>query len=130
MQEFIEKLFLTIILVLLFFVLLGLVKEANAADYSQFDELYIKNEAGGYIAVTKEPCQETAAIAQGFQFRGYATESNGTKHEGCWAAPDISEAPKHPNVMIIPIVNMYFEGQVIAVPQHQFKPLQELDNSL
>ena len=130
MQEFVRRLALGIILIVLFFLAIGFIKEANASDYSDANELFILNQAGGVIAVSKELCDIPQAKAKGFEFKGYATEKDGTRHEGCWAAPDISDAPKTPGVRIIPIVNMYFDGEIIMLPQHQFKPLKELENAL
>ena len=130
MQEIIEKILLSICVIIMFTVLIGMIKEVNAADYSAEKELFLKNESGGVIAVTKEVCPDPVAKAKGFEFRAYATEGNGTKHEGCWSAPDISDAPTHPSVRIIPIINMYFEGQIIAVQQQSFKPFALLGNTL
>lgn len=130
MQEFIKRLSFGIIIIVLFFLLIGFVKEANAADYSGVKELYIDNEAGGVIAISQDTCADAEALKRGFQYKAYATEKNGTIHHGCWMAPDLSEAPNVPGVRIIPIVNMYFEGQVIMVAQNQFKPFSKLDNSL
>ena len=130
MQEFIKRLSFGVILVVLFFILIGFVKEANAENYSGVKELYIENEAGGVIAISQELCKDKIALSKGFAYEAYATEKDGTKHEGCWMAPDLSEAPNVPGVRIIPIVNMYFDGQVIMVAQNQFKPFSKLDNSL
>ena len=130
MQEFIKRLSFGVILVVLFFLLIGFVKEANAENYSGVKELYIENEAGGVIAISQELCKDKIALSKGFAYEAYATEKDGTKHEGCWMAPDLSEAPNVPGVRIIPIVNMYFDGQVIMVAQNQFKPFSKLDNSL
>jgi hypothetical protein len=130
MQEFIKRLSFGVILIVLFFLLIGFVKEANAEDYSGVKELYIENEAGGVIAISQEACKDPVALKKGFEYKAYATEKDGTLHEGCWMAPDISEAPNVPGVRIIPIVNMYFDGQVIMVAQNQFKPFSKLDNSL
>lgn len=131
MQEYIRRLALALIIIVLVFVGIGFTKQANAADYSQYKELFMLNKAGGVIAVTLEPCAIPDAIKAGFENRGYATESNGTKHEGCWAAPDISEAPRHPGVRIIPIVNMWFDGEVVSLPQDDFKPIApEIEGAL
>lgn len=130
MQEFVKRLTFGIILVVLFFLLIGFVKEANAQDHSGVKELYLDNEAGGIIAISQEKCKDKIALSKGFEYEAYATEKDGTKHNGCWMAPDLSEAPNVPGVRIIPIVNMYFEGQVIMIPQNQFKPFDRLKGSL
>lgn len=130
MQEFIKRISFGVIIVTLVFLLIGFIKEANAADYGNVKELFIENEAGGVIAVTQEVCRDPNAKAKGFEYRGYATEKDGTVHEGCWMAPDVSEAPNVPGVRIVPIVNMYFEGQIIMVPQNQFKPMAALKGAI
>lgn len=130
MQEFLIRLTVGVLIVSCFFLLIGLVKDANAADYSNTKELFVKNEAGGVIAVTQELCQDPKAKAKGFEYRGYATEKDGTLHEGCWTAPDVSDAPNIPGVKIIPIVNIYFEGEVILMPQNKFKPMSQLKEAL
>ena len=130
MEKFINVVLYLLFLVIVFFMVLVFAKDATAADYSAEKELFLKNESGGVIAVTKELCTDPVAKAKGFEFRAYATEGNGTKHEGCWSAPDLSEAPSHPSVRIIPIINMYFEGQIIAVQQQSFKPFALLGNTL
>jgi hypothetical protein len=45
-------------------------------------------------------------------------------------APDLAEAPRVPGVRIIPIVNMYFDGQIIMLPQEQFQPLAALEGAV
>ena len=97
----------------------------EAKDYSMHKELYMKNEAGGVVALTLEPCQIPEAIPKGFADRAYATEGNGTKHEGCWLRPDINpeDLPKvDAHVKIIPVVNLWFDGEIVHYPQHYFTP--------
>ena len=96
-----------------------------AADYSKSKELYMPNESGGYIVLTLEECQIPAAKAKGFDSRAYATESDTDKpatHEGCWDSPDASSAPRAPGVKIIPLVNLWFDGDVVFFPQTHFSP--------
>ena len=98
---------------------------ATAEDYSQFKELFMKNESGGVVALTLEPCQFPEAVKRGFIDRSYATEGDGTKHEGCWVSPEIKpeELPKvDKDVKIIPLVNLWYDGQMIAYPQYMFTP--------
>lgn len=88
-------------------------------------ELICVNEEGGVIALTTEPCMiEKAKSIYKMQHKSYATESNGTVHEGCWDRPDTSAAPKVPGVKIIPIVNTYWidEDMVISYPAELFHP--------
>lgn len=101
---------------------------ATAEDYSQYKELFLVNQAGGVIALTVEPCQ--IPEAKGFDSRAYATEGNGTKHEGCWMAPDISDAPNYPGVKIIPIVNVWFDGVIVPLEQGLFAPIAKLDGGV
>ena len=96
-----------------------------AADYSKSKELYMPNESGGYIVLTVEPCQISEAVKLGFNSRAYATESDSEKpaiHEGCWNSPDTSEAPRIKGVRIIPLVNLWFEGDTVTFPQTMFGP--------
>ena len=96
-----------------------------AADYSKSKELYMPNESGGYVVLTLEECKIPEARTKGFNSRAYATETdaaNSVTHEGCWNSPDTSEAPKVQGVKIIPIVNLWFEGDVVFFPQSYFGP--------
>ena len=96
-----------------------------AADYSKSKELYMPNESGGYVVLTVEPCQIAEAKKQGFESRAYATETDSEQpatHEGCWNSPDTSAAPKAPGVTIIPLVNLWFDGDIVTFPQNLFGP--------
>ena len=95
---------------------------AISADYSKYKELYMANEAGGDVVLTLEPCTIADAKKQGFESRSYATEGNGTVHEGCWSAPGIEGAPAVAGVTIIPIVNVYYDGIILPFPQDMFGP--------
>ena len=97
----------------------------SAADYSTSKELYMPNESGGYVVLTVDPCQIAEAKKQGFDSRAYATESDSEQpvtHEGCWTSPDTSEAPKIRGVKIIPLVNLWFDGDTVTFPQNLFDP--------
>lgn len=83
------------------------------------------NEAGGYIILTLEECKIAEAKSKGFDNRAYATETDSempTTHEGCWNSPDTSEAPRVPGVTIIPLVNLWFDGDIVFYPQNMFGP--------
>ena len=98
---------------------------AQAQDFSKFKELYMPNEAGGYIVLTLEPCKFSEAVKQGFENRAYATESDSEKpatHEGCWDSPSTAEAPGVKGVTIIPLVNLWFDGDTVTFPQSMFTP--------
>lgn len=105
-------------LVALFFV------SVAAADEQLPKELYMPNEAGGFVVLTVEPCT-ISGIAERFPNRAYATETvdeNSPKHEGCWDSPSIADAPDLPGVKIIPIVNAWFDNEVHPYQQTQFTP--------
>lgn len=96
-----------------------------AADYSKSQELYMPNESGGYVILTLEECKISEAKSKGFDNRAYATETDSempTTHEGCWNSPDTSEAPRVPGVTIIPLVNLWFDGDIVFYPQNMFGP--------
>jgi hypothetical protein len=96
-----------------------------AVDYSKSKELYMPNESGGYVVLTLEPCKFPEAVKLGFDSRAYATESDSeqpTTHEGCWNSPDTNAAPRVPGVTIIPLVNLWFDGDMATFPQTMFGP--------
>lgn len=96
-----------------------------AADYSKSKELYMPNEAGGYIVLTLEDCKFPEAVKQGFDHRAYATESDSEKpatHEGCWDSPSTADAPRIQGIKIIPLVNLWFDGETATFPQTMFGP--------
>ena len=88
-------------------------------------ELYMPNESGGYIVLTTDDCPVADAVKLGYTYRAYATESDSEKpatHEGCWYSPSIADAPKLPGVRIIPLVNLWFDGDMVTFPQTMFGP--------
>ena len=96
-----------------------------AADYSKSKELYMPNESGGYVILTTDECNIPEAKAMGFDSRAYATETDTAQpvtHEGCWNSPDTAAAPKVPGVRIIPLVNLWFDGDIVFYPQNMFGP--------
>lgn len=101
-----------------------------AEDYSSHNELYMANQAGGVVALTVEPCTINEARLKKFEGRAYATEADGTRHEGCWIAPDIGEAPNHPSVKIIPIVNVWFGGVIVPYEQNLFAPITKMEGGV
>jgi hypothetical protein len=83
------------------------------------------NESGGYIVLTLEDCKFPDAKKQGFGHRAYATESDSERpatHEGCWDSPSTADAPKLQGVKIIPLVNLWFDGDTVTFPQTMFGP--------
>jgi hypothetical protein len=88
-------------------------------------EMYMPNEAGGFVTLTTEVCDYTEALKQGFEYRAYATEdTEGTVvHEGCWISPSIEDAPRAQGVKIIPVVNTWWaEGGQVTFLAPQFGP--------
>jgi hypothetical protein len=88
-------------------------------------ELYMPNEAGGYITLTTDVCPNKDAAKLGYKWRAYATESDSEKpavHEGCWDSPSLAGAPKMQGVRIIPLVNLWFDGDTVTFPQTMFTP--------
>ena len=88
-------------------------------------ELYMPNESGGYIVLTTDACANTSAVKLGYTYRAYATESDSEKpatHEGCWDSPSVADAPKLQGVRIIPLVNLWFDGDMVTFPQTMFGP--------
>ena len=48
-------------------------------------EMYMPNDAGGFLVLTLEPCQLKGANTTEYPNRAYATESSDLAvHEGCW----------------------------------------------
>jgi hypothetical protein len=104
-------------------ILLLLSKLALAQDLPK--ELYMPNESGGYIVLTTDACPNAGAVKLGYTYRAYATESDSEKpatHEGCWDSPSIADAPKLQGVKIIPLVNLWFDGDMATFPQTMFGP--------
>jgi hypothetical protein len=88
-------------------------------------ELYMPNEANGFIVLTTDTCPNAGAVKLGYKYRAYATESDGEKpatHEGCWDSPSVADAPKMEGVRIMPLVNLWFDGDLITFPQTMFGP--------
>jgi len=88
-------------------------------------ELYMPNESGGYIVLTTDACPNAGAVKLGYMYRAYATETEGDQpatHEGCWDSPSVADAPKMEGVRIIPLVNLWFDGDVVTFPQTLFGP--------
>jgi hypothetical protein len=86
-------------------------------------ELYMPNEAGGFVVITTDACPNADAVKKGYKFRAYATESSdAVRHDGCWDSPSTAGAPKMEGVRIIALVNLWFNGDTATVPQTMFGP--------
>jgi hypothetical protein len=82
-------------------------------------EMYMPNDAGGFVVLTIRPCQ-VEKMAEEYPYRAYATESSElVNHEGCWNSPDTSEVPTQlmsksegagpaPTIRVIPLVNTWW----------------------
>ena len=73
------------------------------------DEVYMANEAGGYLVLTDEACS-LGKLKEQFPCSAYGTESTGTIHHGCYNVPlppTAEETEQIPLGMeIIPVVNL------------------------
>ena len=110
----------------------SLIQTATAADLPK--EMYMPNDAGGFVVLTTQPCQ-VEKMAEEYPYRAYATESSElVNHEGCWHSPDISEVPTQlmsksegagpaPTIRVIPLVNTWWvEGGRATFLQTNFSP--------
>ena len=97
-------------------------------------EMYMPNDAGGFVVLTTEPCAFEKASKE-YPYRAYATESSDiVYHEGCWASPDTSDvptqimsksegAPEAPTLHVIQMVNTWWkEGARATFLQSHFTP--------
>lgn len=97
-------------------------------------EMYMPNDAGGFVVLTVEPCAFEQA-AKEYPYRAYATESSDiVNHAGCWTSPDTSEVPTElysksegagtpPTMRLIPMVNTWWEeGATVIFLQSKFRP--------
>jgi hypothetical protein len=94
-----------------------------SATADEVKEMYMPNEAGGFVTLTQEVCAYTEAVKQGYEYRAYATEDAAGEivHEGCWISPSIAEAPK--SMKIIPVVNTWWvDGGQVTFLAPQFSP--------
>lgn len=79
--------------------------------FADVTEMRMPNEAGGYVSLTLEACNFDE-VKLTYPYRAYATEQNVTEvHEGCWVSPSLDDAPKHPSIKLIPMVNTWWETE-------------------
>lgn len=108
------------------------IQSAVAADLPK--EMYMANDAGGFVVLTLETCA-FEKVAKDYPYKAYATESSDlAKHEGCWDSPDVSGvptqllsssegAPAAPTMRVIPMVNTWWaEGGQATFMQSHFGP--------
>lgn len=104
----------------------------NAAEPPK--EMYMPNDAGGFVVLTIEPCKFDK-VSKEYPYRAYATEaSDAAFHEGCWDSPDTSAVPttimsksegagEPPTIRVIPMVNTWWvEGGLASFLQSNFRP--------
>lgn len=108
------------------------IQTAGAADLPK--EMYMPNDAGGFVVLTLEPCAFEQASKE-YPYKAYATESSDiVHHEGCWNSPDTSDvptqimsksegAPEAPTIRVIQMVNTWWvEGGRATFLQTNFSP--------
>jgi hypothetical protein len=91
--------------------------------FAEVTEMRMPNEAEGFVSLTMEACN-FEKIKLTYPYRAYATEKNVSEvHEGCWVSPSLDDAPKHPSIKLIPVVNTWWEtGDRATFLVEQFKP--------
>lgn len=103
-----------------YLIILALV--ATVAQAREFPkELYMPNEAGGFVVLTQEECQYSQAIRRGYNYRAYSEEPGEANHEGCWQSASVDDAPKLRGWRIIPLVNTWWDtGDEVTFPFRLF----------
>ena len=109
-----------------------LVSVAAMADEPK--EMYMANDAGGFVVLTAEPCA-FANVVKEYPYKAYATEASDiVHHAGCWSTPDTSEVPTElysksegagvpPTIRVIRMVNTWWEeGGRASFLQTNFTP--------
>ena len=97
-------------------------------------EMYMANDAGGFVVLTIELC-EFPEVAKEYPYKAYATESSdAVYHAGCWTSPDTSNLPTElysksegagtpPTISVIHMVNTWWkEGGTASFLQRNFSP--------
>lgn len=106
--------YLIYLMLLVIFLIAG-VHFDNLFGEERYAELYMPNDDEGFVVITVKECPDKG-LAKTFPFYAYATEHDGTKHDGCWVSEE--KAPKG----FEPMVNIYFEGQVVSYRRQLFSP--------
>ena len=97
-------------------------------------EMYMANDAGGFVVLTVEPCA-FVNVSKEYPYKAYATESSDiVNHAGCWNTPDTSDVPTElyskpegaggpPTIRVIRMVNTWWEeGGRASFLQSNFTP--------
>jgi hypothetical protein len=125
---------------LLFAVLLGTALTSLAEEPP--NEMYMANDAGGYVVLTIEKCRLDTVVLQ-YPYRAYATESSAlVHHEGCWSSPSTDQLPTEllsksegagepPTIRIIKMVNTFWdEGGTATFLQSAFSSKKKSNSGL
>ena len=100
--------------------LIGTTMVLIATSALAVNEVYMANEAGGYVVLTHEPCL-MKSHKDLYPYHAYATEGNGTVHLGCYIIPSIEDAPRSPDFEVFAVVNFIDEdGESFVIPAHFF----------
>lgn len=108
------KHYLTYLIILVVFLIAGIHFEQLFGE-ERYAELYMPNDDEGFVVITVQDCPDKDLVKT-FPHYAYATEHDGTKHEGCWMSEE--KAPRG----FEPLVNIYFEGQVVTYRRGLFSP--------
>ena len=82
---------------------------ATSITFAQ-DEVYMENQAGGYLALTHQDCK-VSTLAERFPYHAYGIDGTGaTVGFACYQIPplptreEVGEIPK--GMMVIPVINL------------------------
>jgi len=102
-------------LIVFFVIIIASIQFNDLISEERYPELYMPNDDEGFVVITIQECPDKE-LAKTFPHYAYATEHDGTKHDGCWVSEE--KAPKG----FEPLVNIYFEGQVVTYRRQLFSP--------
>lgn len=95
-----------------------------AAETTTFKELYMPNDAGGFVVLTVEDCADKSKAAL-FPYYTYATNAKGeVVEQGCWMSPDATDALTNvpEGARVVYIFNLRYGNETHTLPQHYFSP--------
>ena len=105
----------------------------TTTSFAQQDEVYMENQAGGYLALTHQECK-SEQVKDVFPYHAYGVDSNGEiVGQACYQIPklpnqeEMTEVPQ--GMTVIPLVNVIDlqDGEVHTLEASWFtatKPLQ------
>ena len=88
-------------------------------------ELYMPNQAGGFLVITLEKCPIPKAVKAGYDKRAYVTDGPNVKFEGCWAVSDFSKFPHQDEFTSGPAVATWWDNRVFVFEPDQFHGKKE-----